>query len=148
MKCPFCATMETQVKDSRPSDDNSSIRRRRYCNDCGARFTTFERLHLREFSVLKRSGGKKPFDRKKLLNSIHIATRKRSVSDEEIDSMVARITSKLEKMGESEIPSETIGEMVMDELKKADEVAYIRFASVYRDFKEAKDFEEFMNNKG
>ncbi len=145
MKCPFCGFVDTQVKDSRPSDDSSYIRRRRYCPKCDSRFTTFERVQLRELTVLKRNGEKKPFDREKISRSIILSTRKRPVSEDQIEAVVDKIVSKLEKSGEAEIEAVTIGNEVMSELSKLDKVAYIRFASVYKDFSDTKDFEEFVN---
>ena len=144
MRCPFCGNEDTQVKDSRPTEDNSAIRRRRFCPACGARFTTFERIQLRELTVLKTTGQRAPFDRDKLLRSINIATRKRPVDPDRIDRVVSGIVRRLESSGESEIPSSTIGELVMDALANLDPVAYVRFASVYRNFREAKDFEDFV----
>lgn len=144
MRCPFCGHDDTQVKDSRPTEDNTAIRRRRSCPNCGARFTTFERIQLRELTVLKKSGARSPFDRDKLARSVEIAVRKRPVEPERIDRVVASIVRRLESSGESEIRSETIGEMVMDALANLDPVAYVRFASVYRNFREAKDFEDFV----
>lgn len=144
MRCPFCGHDDTQVKDSRPTEDNTAIRRRRFCPNCGARFTTFERIQLRELTVLKKSGARSPFDRDKLARSVEIAVRKRPVEPERIDRVVASIVRRLESSGESEIRSETIGEMVMDALANLDPVAYVRFASVYKNFREAKDFEDFV----
>ncbi len=149
MRCPYCAHEDTQVKDSRPTEDNTSIRRRRQCNSCGARFTTFERVQLREVVVVK-AGDKgeerrEPFDRSKLERSLSLACRKRDVSQERIDQLISGIQRQLETSGEAEVPSARIGEMVMDGLKQIDSVAYIRFASVYRDFSEARDFEEFAS---
>lgn len=149
MRCPYCAHEDTQVKDSRPTEDNTSIRRRRQCNSCGARFTTFERVQLREVIVVK-SGAKgeerrEAFDRSKLEHSLSLACRKRDVSQEQIDQLISGIQRQLETSGEAEVPSARIGEMVMDGLKQIDSVAYIRFASVYRDFSEARDFEEFAS---
>ncbi|MCW5730009.1 MAG: transcriptional regulator NrdR [Alphaproteobacteria bacterium] len=148
MRCPFCANDDTQVKDSRPTEDNTAIRRRRYCPACGARFTTFERIQLRELTVVKKNGQRVPFDRDKLARSIHIATRKRPVEPERIERMINGIVRRLESSGESEIPSDTVGEMVMDALANLDQVAYVRFASVYRNFREAKDFEDFVGKLG
>ena len=145
MKCPFCGHADTQVKDSRPSEDGLAIRRRRFCPECNSRFTTFERVQLRELTVLKKNGERRMFDREKLAKSISLALRKRPVPTEKIEQVVTRIAQKLESTGESEIPSGVIGKAVMDELKKIDTVAYIRFASVYRDFTEAKDFEDFVD---
>ena len=144
MKCPFCGHDDTQVKDSRPSDDGSSIRRRRFCPECNSRFTTFERVQLRELTVVKKNGERRLFDRDKLMRSLGIALRKRPVTAEQTEQLATRITQKLESLGESEIPTAMIGKIVMEELKKTDSVAYIRFASVYRDFTEAKDFEEIV----
>ena len=142
MRCPFCAHDDTQVKDSRPTEDSTSIRRRRQCSSCGARFTTFERVQLREVTVVKSGDRREPFDRSKLENSITLACRKRAVSQERIDQLVSGIQRQVEIAGEPEVPSNQIGEMVMEGLKQIDSVAYIRFASVYRDFSEARDFEE------
>ncbi len=143
MRCPFCAHEDSQVKDSRPSEDGSSIRRRRQCEDCGARFTTFERVQLRELTVVKAGSRREPFDRSKLERSVAIALRKRPVPPERIDKLLSSIQRQLETSGETEVPSSTIGEMVMNGLRAVDPVAYIRFASVYKDFREAKDFEDF-----
>jgi transcriptional repressor NrdR len=144
MRCPYCGALDTQVKDSRPTEDSASIRRRRICPGCGGRFTTFERVQLRELVVLKRSGRRIPFDRDKLLRSIEIALRKRPVDPERIERMVSAIVRKLESSGENEIPSSVIGEQVMEALKQLDDVAYVRFASVYRNFREPKDFEKVL----
>ncbi len=143
MRCPFCSHAETQVKDSRPTDDSSAIRRRRQCEECGARFTTFERVQLRELTVLKSEGRRETFEREKLERSIAIACRKRPVDAGRVDRLVTGIQRQLETMGEPEIPSSKIGELVMAALHSLDSVAYIRFASVYKDFSEAKDFEAF-----
>ena len=143
MRCPFCGHEDSQVKDSRPTDDNAAIRRRRQCEDCGARFTTFERIQLRELTVIKSEGRRESFDREKLDRSVAIACRKRPIETARIDRLVTGIQRQLETLGETEIPSARIGEMVMDGLKGLDSVAYIRFASVYKDFAEARDFEEF-----
>jgi transcriptional repressor NrdR len=145
MRCPFCAHDDTQVKDSRPTEDNSSIRRRRQCSSCGARFTTFERVQLREVTVVKSGDRRQAFDRAKLEQSISLACRKRDVPHERIDQLVSGIQRQVETAGEPEIASTRIGEMVMDGLRQLDTVAYIRFASVYRDFSEARDFEEFAS---
>lgn len=145
MKCPFCGHNDTQVKDSRPSEDGLTIRRRRYCPECNSRFTTFERVQLRELTVVKKSGERRIFDRDKLARSLGIALRKRPVTPEQTDQLVTRIAQKLESLGENEIPTSMIGTIIMDELKKLDTVAYIRFASVYRDFREAKDFESIVD---
>jgi transcriptional repressor NrdR len=146
MRCPFCGNNDTQVKDSRPTEDNAAIRRRRFCTSCGARFTTFERVQLRELTILKKSGKRVPFDRDKLERSIQISLRKRPVDQDRLERMVTGIQRRLESMGEAEIPSSVIGEMVMDSLANLDPVAYVRFASVYRNFREAKDFEEFVED--
>jgi transcriptional repressor NrdR len=143
MRCPFCSHVETQVKDSRPTDDSAAIRRRRQCEECGARFTTFERIQLRELTVLKSEGRREIFDREKLERSIAIACRKRPVDGTRIERLVTGIQRQLETLGEPEIPSARIGEHVMDALQSLDSVAYIRFASVYKDFTEARDFEAF-----
>jgi transcriptional repressor NrdR len=148
MRCPFCGHAESQVKDSRPSEDGAAIRRRRLCPACGGRFTTFERVQLRELTVIKRSGRRTPFDREKLLRSIEIATRKRSIDPEQVDRMVNGITRQLESMGETEIGSEVVGELVMKALKALDDVAYVRYASVYRDFRETRDFADFLGREG
>ncbi|WP_340587788.1 transcriptional regulator NrdR [Erythrobacter alti] len=150
MRCPFCAHDDSQVKDSRPTEDNTAIRRRRQCEGCGARFTTFERVQLRDVMIVK-SGGKdgetrrEAFDRGKLEQSVALACRKRGIEQERIDQLISGIQRQVETAGESEIPASRIGEMVMDGLRQLDSVAYIRFASVYRDFSEAKDFEEFAS---
>ena len=147
MRCPFCGHLETQVKDSRPTEDGAAIRRRRFCVNCGARFTTFERVQLRELTVLKKNGQRAPFDRDKLERSILIALRKRPVERERIDRIVNGIVRRLESSGEAEISSDMIGECVMDALRSLDQVAYVRFASVYRNFREARDFEDFIDNE-
>lgn len=144
MRCPYCACEETQVKDSRPTEENAAIRRRRVCPDCGGRFTTFERVQLRELTVVKRSGRKVPFDRDKLSKSVAVALRKRPIEAERVDRMVSGIVRQLESSGEAEIPSATIGAYVMEGLRGLDPVAYVRFASVYRDFREAADFQEVL----
>ena len=144
MKCPFCASDDTQVKDSRPTEENSAIRRRRACNNCGARFTTFERIQLRELTVLKQNGHREPLDRDKLSRSMKISLRKRPIDDERIEMVINGIVRRLESSGESEIKSETVGQMVMEALSNLDQVAYVRFASVYRNFREARDFETFV----
>ena len=146
MRCPFCGHEDTQVKDSRPTDDNSAIRRRRYCPSCGSRFTTFERVQLRELTVVKKNGQRVQFDRDKLARSIQVACRKRPVDPERMERVVNGIVRRLESSGESEIPSTQIGELVMDALQGLDSVAYIRFASVYRDFTDASDFEGFAGS--
>jgi transcriptional repressor NrdR len=144
MRCPFCGHDDSQVKDSRPTEDGAAIRRRRFCAACGSRWTTFERVQLRDLMVLKSEGKKELFDRDKLTRSIRIAVRKRPVDEEQVERIVNSIQRRLETMGESEIPSSHIGELVMEALANADQVAYVRFASVYRNFREAKDFEEFV----
>jgi transcriptional repressor NrdR len=140
MRCPYCGSLDTQVKDSRPADDHTTIRRRRVCDACGGRFTTFERVQLRELTVIKRSGRRVPFDRDKLARSVSVALRKRDVSPERMDRLINGIVSQLESMGETEISTQQIGETIMAALKTLDQVAYVRFASVYRNFNEAKDF--------
>jgi len=145
VRCPFCAHDNSQVKDSRPTEDNTAIRRRRQCEGCGARFTTFERVQLREIMVVKSNQDREPFERDKIEQSVTLACRKRPVSEERIDQLVSGIQRQIETLGESEVPTKVIGEMVMDGLRQLDSVAYIRFASVYRDFSEAKDFEEFAS---
>jgi transcriptional repressor NrdR len=144
MRCPHCSSNETQVKDSRPTEDNTAIRRRRFCPDCGERFTTFERVQLRELSVIKRSGRRVPFDRDKLMRSVQIALRKRPIDQDRIERLVSAVVRALESQGENEVISQTIGEMVMEELRKLDPVAYVRFASVYKNFREARDFETVL----
>jgi transcriptional repressor NrdR len=145
MRCPYCASENSQVKDSRPTEESAAIRRRRVCPDCGGRFTTFERVQLRELVVVKSSGRKVPFERDKLLRSVQIALRKRPVDNERIERMVSGIVRQLESMGESEIPSSTIGQLVIEALRGLDPVAYVRFASVYRDFREVADFHEILS---
>jgi transcriptional repressor NrdR len=147
MRCPFCNHDDTQVKDSRPTEDGSSIRRRRFCPACNSRFTTFERVQLRELTVVKSDGEKRVFDREKIARSMAVALRKRPVEADAVEMAVNRIVQKLESEGESEITTARIGQLVMAELKKLDEVAYVRYASVYRDFREAKDFESFVENE-
>lgn len=144
MRCPYCGSQDSQVKDSRPAEDGGAIRRRRVCPDCNGRFTTFERIQLRELQVLKKSGKKVPFDRDKLARSIEVALRKRPVEAERIERLISGIVRRLEQSGEQDIPSDTIGEMVMEALKELDDVAFVRFASVYRDFREAKDFQSLI----
>jgi transcriptional repressor NrdR len=144
MKCPFCANSDTQVKDSRPSEDNAAIRRRRQCDACGARFTTFERAQLRDLIVVKNDGDKQIFDRDKLVRSLNVALRKRPVEGEQIERAVNSIVRQLESSGETEIPTGKVGELVMAALAKLDQVAYVRYASVYKDFREASDFNEFL----
>ncbi|MBC9175524.1 transcriptional regulator NrdR [Pseudoroseomonas ludipueritiae] len=148
MRCPFCGSEDTQVKDSRPADDGAAIRRRRSCPSCGARFTTFERVTLRELTVVKSDNRRVPFDRDKLARSIRVALRKRPVDEDRVDRIVNGIQRRLEAEGESEITSRAIGEMVMETLKELDPVAYVRFASVYRNFREAKDFQAFLGALG
>jgi transcriptional repressor NrdR len=148
MRCPFCGNEDTQVKDSRPTDDNSAIRRRRFCTACGSRFTTFERVQLRELTVVKRNGQRVAFDRDKLARSIAIAVRKRPVDPERVERIVNSIQRRLESSGETEISSTTIGELVMEALSALDQVAYVRYASVYKNFREAKDFEDFVGKLG
>jgi len=145
MRCPFCAHDDTQVKDSRPTEDGTAIRRRRQCSSCGARFTTFERVQLREVVVIKSGERREPFDRAKLEQSIALACRKRGIEQERLDQLVSGIQRQVEASGEAEVPSSHIGELVMEGLRQIDSVAYIRFASVYRDFSEARDFEEFAS---
>ena len=144
MRCPYCGNSDTQVKDSRPSEDGVAIRRRRNCPDCGGRFTTFERVQLRELMVVKRSGRRVPFDRDKLMRSVQIALRKRPVEQERVERMVSGLVRRLESLGESEIKADFIGKLVMEGLRGLDDVAYVRFASVYKNFREAKDFEELL----
>ena len=146
MRCPFCGHGETQVKDSRPADDNASIRRRRQCPGCGSRFTTFERVQLRELIILKKNGNRTVFDREKLVRSIDISCRKRPVKPAQIELITNGIQRRLESSGEPEIPSKVVGELVMDSLKALDRVAYLRFASVYKDFQETDDFRKFIDN--
>jgi transcriptional repressor NrdR len=146
MRCPFCAHDDSQVKDSRPTEDNTSIRRRRQCESCGARFTTFERVQLREVTVVKAGGKREAFDRSKLEQSVTLACRKRGIEQERIDQLVSGIQRQAETAGDTEVASSLIGELVMEGLRQLDTVAYIRFASVYRDFSEARDFEEFASS--
>ena len=146
MRCPFCGHDDTQVKDSRPTEENATIRRRRLCPECSSRFTTFERVQLRELSVLKSDGEKVLFDREKLLRSLQIALRKRPVEEDRMERIANGIQRRLETLGENEIPTKVIGEMVMEALAELDQVAFVRFASVYRNFREAKDFEAFVGN--
>ncbi|HEY1928044.1 MAG TPA: transcriptional regulator NrdR [Caulobacteraceae bacterium] len=148
MRCPFCGEPESQVKDSRPTEDGAAIRRRRLCPQCGGRFTTFERVQLRELTILKRSGRRTPFDREKLVRSITVATRKRPIDPDRIERMVSGIVRRLESLGETELPSHVVGEMVMKALKALDEVAYVRYASVYRDFRQSEDFARFLSDEG
>ena len=148
MRCPFCGELESQVKDSRPSEDGAAIRRRRMCPSCGGRFTTFERVQLRELTIVKRSGRRSPFDREKLVRSISLAMQKRPVDSERIERMVNGIVRQLESQGETELPSSAVGELVMQQLKALDDVAYVRYASVYRDFRETGDFAKFLGQEG
>jgi len=144
MRCPFCGHDDSQVKDSRPTEDGAAIRRRRFCGACGSRWTTFERVQIRDLMVIKSDGKKELFDRDKLVRSIRIAVRKRPVNEEQVERIVNSIQRRLETMGESEIPAAHVGELVMEALSNIDQVAYVRFASVYRNFREAKDFEDFV----
>src|SRR5271156_7165064 len=148
LRCPFCGEPESQVKDSRPTEDGAAIRRRRLCPQCGGRFTTFERVQLRELTILKRSGRRTPFDREKLVRSITVATRKRPVDPERVERMVSTIVRQLESLGETELASHVVGEMVMKSLKSLDDVAYVRYASVYRDFRQTEDFARFLSAEG
>ncbi len=148
MRCPFCGHNDTQVKDSRPTEENATIRRRRLCPACSSRFTTFERVQLRELSVVKSDGEKVLFDRDKLLRSLKIALRKRPVEEDRMERIVNSIQRRLETLGENEIPTKVVGEMVMEHLAELDQVAFVRFASVYRNFREAKDFEAFVGKLG
>ena len=148
MRCPYCGSLDTQVKDSRPTEDASSIRRRRVCPDCGGRFTTFERVQLRELTVVKRAGRRVPFDREKLMRSLEVALRKRPVDPDRVERMVNGIVRQLESAGETDIPSAQIGELVMEGLRQLDGVAYVRFASVYRNFCEARDFNALIDELG
>lgn len=144
MRCPYCGNDDTQVKDSRPTEDNTAIRRRRFCPGCGGRFTTFERVQLRELTIVKSNNRRVPFDRDKLMRSVQVAMRKRPVEAERTERMVSGIVRRLESMGEPEIPSQVVGELIMEGLRSLDDVAYVRFASVYKNFREAKDFEEVL----
>ena len=144
MRCPYCGNEDTQVKDSRPTEDNTALRRRRVCPGCGGRFTTFERIQLRELTIVKSSGRRVPFDRDKLMRSVQVAMRKRPVEAERVERMVSGIVRRLESMGEPEIPSQVVGELIMEGLRSLDDIAYVRFASVYKNFREAKDFEEVL----
>jgi transcriptional repressor NrdR len=148
MRCPFCGHAESQVKDSRPTEDGAAIRRRRLCPECAGRFTTFERVQLRELTIVKRSGRRAPFDREKLARSVTMALRKRPVEPDRVERMISGIVRRLESLGETEIGSHVIGEMTMEALKNLDEVAYVRFASVYRDFRETGDFARFLGEEG
>jgi len=144
MRCPYCGGLDTQVKDSRPTEDSSSIRRRRVCPDCGGRFTTFERVQLRELVVVKKNGRRAPFDRDKLTRSVEVALRKRAVQPERVERMINGIVRQLEAQGDGDIATDRIGELVMEGLKALDDVAYVRFASVYRNFREARDFQSIV----
>ncbi|RIY03569.1 transcriptional repressor NrdR [Aureimonas flava] len=144
MRCPFCGSPDSQVKDSRPAEDGGAIRRRRVCPDCSGRFTTFERVQLRDLMVVKKSGRRVPFERDKLARSIHTALRKRPVEEERVERMISGIVRQLESTGESDVPSDAIGRLVMEALRGFDDVAFVRFASVYRDFREARDFESVI----
>ena len=148
MRCPFCLHNDTQVKDSRPTEDNAAIRRRRFCVDCGSRFTTFERVQLRDLMIQKKNGQRVPFERDKLIRSVQLACRKRPVDETRVERVVNGIQRRLESSGESEIHSETVGELVMEALSNLDPVAYVRFASVYKNFREARDFEDFVGQIG
>ncbi|PLX36040.1 MAG: transcriptional regulator NrdR [Hyphomicrobiales bacterium] len=145
MRCPYCSNNDTQVKDSRPAEDNTAIRRRRYCPACAGRFTTYERIQLRELFLIKRNGRRVPFDRDKLARSVEIALRKRPVEPERVDRMINGIVRRLENQGDNDIPAQQVGNYIMEGLKALDDVAYVRFASVYRNFREAKDFEELID---
>ncbi len=147
MRCPFCGNPDSQVKDSRPAEDANAIRRRRHCPKCGARFTTFERIQLRELTIIKKSGKRAPFDRDKLARSVQIALRKRAVEPDQVEQMISGIVRRLESMGETEIKSDTVGELVMEALANLDPVAYVRYASVYRNFHEVGDFEKFLDEE-
>ncbi|RFC65129.1 transcriptional repressor NrdR [Fulvimarina endophytica] len=144
MRCPYCGSQDSQVRDSRPAEDGAAVRRRRVCPDCNGRFTTFERVQLRELNVLKKSGRRVPFDRDKLARSVEVAMRKRPVEHDRVERLITGLVRQLEQSGEQDISSDTIGEMVMDALKGLDDVAFVRFASVYRDFHEAKDFGDLI----
>lgn len=148
MRCPFCSNPDTQVKDSRPSEEGQAIRRRRLCPKCGARFTTFERVQLRDLQVIKTDGKREPFDRDKLMKSVLLASQKREIDRERMEQMVSGLVRRLESGGDPEIPSDTIGQLVMDGLRTLDTVAYVRYASVYRDFKEVEDFSDFIKEHG
>ena len=146
MRCPFCSNQDSQVKDSRHTEDNTAIRRRRICDQCGSRFTTFERIQLRDLVVIKSNGQKETFDRDKMFRSLSMALRKRNVEEEKIEKIVNAIVRKLENSGDTEIKTSFIGELIMDALSHLDQVAYVRFASVYKNFREVKDFEDFLDN--
>ena len=146
MRCPFCSNQDSQVKDSRPTEDNTAIRRRRICDQCGSRFTTFERIQLRDLIVLKTNGKKEVFDRDKMFRSLSLALRKRNVDQEKIERIVNAIVRKLENFGDTEVKTTIIGEYIMEALSHLDQIAYVRFASVYKNFREVKDFEDFLDN--
>ncbi|HIA60745.1 MAG: Transcriptional repressor NrdR [Alphaproteobacteria bacterium MarineAlpha5_Bin2] len=146
MRCPFCSNQDSQVKDSRPTEDNTAIRRRRICDQCGSRFTTFERIQLRDLIVLKTNGKKEVFDRDKMFRSLSLALRKRNIDQEKIEKIVNAIVRKLENFGDTEVKSTLIGEYIMEALSHLDQIAYVRFASVYKNFREVKDFEDFLGN--
>ena len=146
MRCPFCSNEDTQVRDSRPTEENTSIRRRRVCEQCGSRFTTFERIQLRDLVVIKKNSQRDPFDRDKMFRSLSLSLRKRNIEQDKIEKIITAIVRRLENSGESEIKSNLIGEYIMEALSNLDKVAYVRFASVYKDFREAKDFEDFLGN--
>jgi len=146
MRCPFCSNQDSQVKDSRPTEDNTAIRRRRICDQCGSRFTSFERIQLRDLIVLKTNGKKEVFDRDKMFRSLSLALRKRNIDQEKIEKIVNAIVRKLENFGDTEVKTTLIGEYIMEALSHLDQIAYVRFASVYKNFKEAKDFEQFIGN--
>ena len=148
MRCPFCSNPDTQVKDSRPAEDHQAIRRRRLCPACGARFTTFERVQLRDLQVIKTDGKREPFDRDKLMKSVLLASQKREIDRERMEQMVSGLVRRLESGGDPEITSQMIGQLVMDGLRSLDTVAYVRYASVYRDFKEVEDFSDFIKEHG
>jgi len=148
MRCPFCGNVDTQVKDSRPAEDHVAIRRRRFCPACGGRFTTYERVQLRELVILKRNGRRTPFDRDKLERSLGIALRKRPVQPDQVELLVSRIVRQLESLGETEIPSHIVGDFIMKALKAVDDVAYVRYASVYKDFRHTGDFARFLGDEG
>ena len=148
MRCPYCSNQDTQVKDSRPTEDNTSIRRRRFCPQCAARFTTFERVQLRDLVVLKSDGKREPFERDKVLKSMSVALRKRPISEDQVERMVNSIVRRLETAGEGEVLTKQIGEAVMDSLAELDQIAYVRYASVYKDFREVSDFNEFLSDIG
>ncbi len=147
MRCPFCGHHDTQVRDSRPAEESNSVRRRRICGQCGGRFTTFERVQLRELTVVKKSGRREIFDRDKLMRSVSIALRKRPVSPDRVDQMISGVVRRLESMGEAEIHSDVVGQMLMEALRALDEVGYVRYASVYKDFRETRDFQKFIGDE-